>query len=76
MSTTRFMVRSSAHAFAGSVFVILIGLGISVVVARTLGAQGKGTYDLALSSATILALALSFGMSGGITFSVARRTSA
>lgn len=76
MSATGTLVRSSAHAFAASVLGVLIGLATSVVVARALGPQEKGAYDLVLSTATLLALVLGFSLPSGVTFAVARKAAA
>ena len=75
MSAARSLTRSSVHAFASSVCVVLVALAISVVIARALGAQGKGNYDLAFSTATILTLFLGLSLPTGITYSIARRSS-
>ena len=76
MNTTRTLVRSSTHAFAASLVGVTIGLAASIVTARALGPDGKGAYDLVLSTAMLLALVLGLSMPSGITFSVARHTSA
>ncbi len=49
-----------------------LAFATSVVVARELGPSYKGTYDLAVASAGLLALVLGLALPAGITFSVAR----
>lgn len=75
MTATRTLARSSIHTFSASVVGVTVGLGISVVVSRSLGPHDKGAYDLVISTATLLALLLGLSLPSGITFSVARRTS-
>lgn len=70
------IARSSAHALAASVVGVGVGLAASIVVARSLGPSAKGTYDLVLATATLLALVLGFSMPSGVTFAVARRIAA
>lgn len=76
MNATETLARSSVHAFAASIVGVSIGLATSVFIARALGPQEKGAYDLVLSTAILLALGLGLSLPSGITFAVARRASA
>jgi O-antigen/teichoic acid export membrane protein len=76
VQTANPLVRSSTHAFAASVVGVGIALALSIVVSRALGPAGKGTYDLVISTATLLALILGLSLPSGITFGVARGMSA
>lgn len=67
------LVRSSAHALAASIVGVGIGLAASIVVARSLGPQEKGAFDLVFSTAILLSLALGLSLPSGITFAVARK---
>lgn len=66
--------RSSVAAFLSSGAGVVIGLGITIMIARSLGPAGKGSYDLAIATAGLLALALGLSMPAGIAYAVARGT--
>lgn len=63
---------ATAHTFAASLIAVAIALAIGVVIARLLGPSLKGTYDLAMASAGMLALVLGLALPTGIVFSVSR----
>ncbi len=67
--------RGSAAAFAGSVSGVVLGLATSLLVARGLGPSGKGSYDLGIATAGLLALAIGLSLPAGIAFAVAQRKS-
>lgn len=75
VDATRTMLRSSAHAFTASVLGVGLGLATSIVVSRSLGPEEKGVYDLAFSTAVLLALVLGLALPSGIAFAVARKAS-
>ncbi len=64
--------RSGIHALGTSVAGILLAFVNSVVIARALGPAGKGSYDLALTTAALLGIVLGFSLPVGTTYVVAR----
>jgi stage V sporulation protein B len=66
------LLSAGLHTFTASLVSIPIGFLTSVVVARALGPSSKGVFDLAVTSASLLALILGFAMPAGITYAVAR----
>jgi O-antigen/teichoic acid export membrane protein len=64
--------RSGIHALGTSIAAILLALVNSIVIARALGPAGKGSYDLALTTAALLGIALGFSLPVGVTYVVAR----
>jgi len=64
--------RSGIHAFFTSIIAIAFAVATNILVARALGSTGKGSYDLALATAALLAIALGFSLPVGITYVVAR----
>lgn len=64
--------RSGIHSFGTSVAAILLAFVNSIVIARALRPAGKGSYDLALTTASLLGIALGFSLPVGITYVVAR----
>lgn len=66
------LLSAGLHTFTASLVSIPIGFLTSVVIARTLGPSSKGVFDLAVTSASLLALILGFAMPAGITYAVAR----
>ncbi|HLX34650.1 MAG TPA: polysaccharide biosynthesis C-terminal domain-containing protein [Candidatus Limnocylindrales bacterium] len=63
----------TAAAFVANVGGVLIGVGVSAVIARSLGPTGKGSYDLAIATAGLLGLGFGLSLPGGIAYAVARR---
>lgn len=60
-----------------SLVVFFARFATSVVVARSLGAQGKGIYTLAITAGALLSLCLDLGLSGAFTYlSASKRHSA
>jgi stage V sporulation protein B len=66
------LLSAGLHTFTASLVSIPIGFLTSVVIARALGPSSKGVFDLAVTSASLLALILGFAMPAGITYAVAR----
>jgi O-antigen/teichoic acid export membrane protein len=63
---------SSLHTLGTSVISIPLGLVSSILIARTLGPAGKGSYDLVLVTTALLSMILGFSIPSGITYVVAR----
>jgi O-antigen/teichoic acid export membrane protein len=64
--------RSGVHALFTSVIAVILAVAVNVIIARALGSAGKGSYDLALTTAALLAIAVGFSLPVGITYVVAR----
>lgn len=63
---------SSLHTLGTSVISIPLGLVSSILIARTLGPTGKGSYDLVMVTTALLSMILGFSIPSGITYVVAR----
>lgn len=63
----------TATFFFSSLLVYAARFATSVIVARTLGVEGKGIYTLVLMLGSLLSLFLSFGFSGSITYLTASK---
>lgn len=64
--------RSSVHSLGTSIIAIVLAVAINIVLARALGPQGKGSYELALASTALLSIMLGFSLPVGVTYVVAR----
>jgi len=64
--------RSGVHALFTSIIAVILAVAVNVIIARALGSAGKGSYDLALTTAALLAIAVGFSLPVGITYVVAR----
>ena len=58
----------SATFFLTSILIFGLRFATSVVVARTLGVEGKGIYVLVLTVSSLLILGLNLGISGAFTY--------
>jgi O-antigen/teichoic acid export membrane protein len=63
----------STTFFITSLIIFITRFATSVLIARTLGAEGKGVYTLTLTAASLLALFLDMGLTGAITYYTASR---
>ena len=62
------LLEGSAAFFISSVIVFAARFTISIIVARTLGVEGKGIYALVLMTGSLLVLFFSLGLNGAITY--------
>lgn len=60
------------HSIGTSVLLIPLGVASSVLIARTIGPDGKGAFDLIIATVAILVMVLGFSLSTGVTYVVAR----
>src|SRR5215207_3098909 len=60
------------HTLGTSIILIPIGIASSVLIARTIGPGGKGTFDLIIATATLLLTTLGLSLPSGVTYEVAR----
>jgi O-antigen/teichoic acid export membrane protein len=66
--------QGSAIFLVSSLIAYLARFGTSILVARSLGPDGKGTYVLVITLSAFMALFFSFGMNSAITYLTASRT--
>lgn len=62
----------SLHAFGANLILIPLGVGASILIARSIGPEGKGQLDLIVATATLLVMVLGLSLPAGVTFVVAR----
>jgi O-antigen/teichoic acid export membrane protein len=67
-----FGLPKTLHAFGVNIFLLPLGIATSVLIARTVGPTGKGTLDLIIATAALLAMVLSVSLPQGVTFVVAQ----
>ncbi|HEX7294920.1 MAG TPA: polysaccharide biosynthesis C-terminal domain-containing protein [Pyrinomonadaceae bacterium] len=67
-----FGLPKTLHAFGVNVFLLPLGIVTSVLIGRTVGPTGKGSLDLIVATAALLAMILSFSLPQGITYVVAQ----
>ena len=67
-----FGLPKTLHAFGVNIFLLPLGIATSVLIARTVGPTGKGSLDLIIATAALLAMALSMSLPQGVTFIVAQ----
>jgi O-antigen/teichoic acid export membrane protein len=60
------------HAFGVNVFLLPLGIATSILIARTVGPAGKGSLDLIIATAALLAMVLSISLPQGVTFVIAQ----
>lgn len=66
------LLRSGAYTLVASLVQIVLGFAGVTIVARALGPDGKGIYDLYLTAANLAALALSLALPAGVTYVIAQ----
>ena len=64
--------RATLSTFAVGVLSVPIGIVSSVVIARALGPSAKGSFNLAVATASLTSMILGASGAGGITIAVAR----
>jgi stage V sporulation protein B len=67
-----FGLPKTLHAFGVNIFLLPLGIATSVLIARTVGPTGKGSLDLIIATAALLAMILSVSLPQGVTFVVAQ----
>jgi len=67
-----FGLPKTLHAFGVNIFLLPLGIATSVLIARTVGPTGKGSLDLIVATAALLAMVLSISLPQGVTFVVAQ----
>lgn len=66
-------MRTGTITLASRIVVFALSLGAGVILARTLGPQGRGLYALALVAPSALTLIANLGVSQALTYYLARR---
>jgi O-antigen/teichoic acid export membrane protein len=64
--------RSSLHTLASSSASVPIAFVTTVVIARTLGPSGKGSYDLVMATTMLLCMLFGLSLPAGLTYVVAQ----
>ncbi len=67
-----FGLPKTLHAFGVNVFLLPLGIVTSVLIGRTVGPTGKGSLDLIVATAALLAMFLSVSLPQGVTYVVAQ----
>ena len=70
----RRLAAGAAFAVAAQVGPLFAATVLSVVIARLLGPDGTGGFSLILTTFDVVLLIFTFGLSGGITYYVSRRS--
>lgn len=60
------------HAFGVNALLLPLGIASSVLIGRTVGPTGKGSLDLIVATAALLAMFLSLSLPQGITYVIAQ----
>jgi len=63
----------SLHALSANVLLMPLGIASSILIARSVGPAGKGSFDLVLATAALLGTMLGLSLPPGITYVVAQK---
>lgn len=66
-------IRSASWAFSAQVLGVLVSLPMGILLARVLGASGKGTLTITQTFATMSAAVFNFGLGSALVYLAARR---
>jgi O-antigen/teichoic acid export membrane protein len=69
----RSLLFSGAHTVATNVLQAIGALGIAALIARALGPEGKGEYDLYVTTSNLMIAVLGLSLTSGIAYVTARR---
>ena len=72
MKQTGLLVGSTLF-FLSSLIIFVARFAISIIVARTLGVEGKGVYTLVLTISSLIVMLLDLGLASALTYLVASR---
>lgn len=67
------LARNTALALSARIISMVLGVGISVILARFLGPEGKGLYSLAILLPTLIVTFISLGIGPATIYHVARK---
>ena len=62
----------TVHTLGTSIILLPIGIASSVLIARAIGPEGKGAFDLIIATSALLLTALGLSLPAGVTYEVAR----
>jgi stage V sporulation protein B len=65
-------IPKTLYAFGASLVLMPLSLANGVLIARTVGPDGKGAFDLILATGGLLVMILGFSLAPGITYVVAK----
>jgi O-antigen/teichoic acid export membrane protein len=66
------LLADAGHTLGSSLFLLVLGMATSVILARWLGPEGKGAYDLLWTTGYMFSVLGGLSLSSGITFYAAR----
>ena len=66
------LLADAGHTLGSNVFLLMLGMAASVILARFLGPEGKGAYDLVWTTGYMFSVLGGLSLSSGITFYAAR----
>jgi O-antigen/teichoic acid export membrane protein len=69
------LAKNSFHSLFSSFILAVTSLGITSIISRLLGAEGKGTYDLLIASGSLVSTMIGLSLSSGVTYLSAKLTS-
>ncbi|HEU4768218.1 MAG TPA: polysaccharide biosynthesis C-terminal domain-containing protein [Pyrinomonadaceae bacterium] len=67
-----FGLPKTLHAFGVNVLLLPLGIVTSVLIARSIGPTGKGSFDLIVATSALLTMVLGVSLPPGVTFVVAQ----
>jgi O-antigen/teichoic acid export membrane protein len=67
-----FGLPKTVHAFGINMILLPLGIATSVLIARSVGPTGKGSFDLIIATAALLTMVLGLSLPPGITYVVAQ----
>ena len=67
-----FGLPKTLHAFGVNIILLPLGIATSVLIARSVGPTGKGSFDLIIATAALLTMVLGLSLPPGITYVVAQ----
>lgn len=66
------LLRSGLHALGAGVLSVPLGILSSIVVSRILGPEGRGAYNLVITTSLLLWMVLGISLPSGVTYVVAK----
>ena len=67
-----FGLPKTLHAFGVNILLLPLGIVTSVLIARSIGPTGKGSFDLIVATSALLTMVLGVSLPPGVTFVVAQ----
>ncbi|HKR22193.1 MAG TPA: polysaccharide biosynthesis C-terminal domain-containing protein [Pyrinomonadaceae bacterium] len=67
-----FGLPKTLHAFGVNILLLPLGIVTSILIARSIGPTGKGSFDLIVATSALLTMVLGISLPPGVTFVVAQ----